>query len=131
MKRTSLKQNINELKKISSRFPKTLNEALNFNEMENDDEMILNDEDEEPEMMDEPHHGEMHDEEPGISNASEKAKKLIDDIRKMSLKAMAELADVPQSSEYENLKRIWQLTDKAVNEKEEQREIMHKQNGLN
>ena len=43
---------------------------------------------------------------------------------------MAELADTPQSPEYESLKRIWQLCDKAVNEKEEQREVMNKQNGL-
>ena len=128
--KNTLKENINDIKKFSSKFPKTLNEALNFNEMDNDEEMdMMNDEN--PEMMeDEPEMG--HEEiAPEKSNASENAKRLIDDIRKKSLRAMAELADTPQSPEYEALKRIWQLTDKAVNEKEEQREVLNKQNGLN
>lgn len=124
MKQQEFKQNINEIKKLSSKFPKTLNEALNFNEMENDDEMPYDEEEpmNEP-KMEEPVHKV-------ANNPSEKARKLIDYIRKMSLKAMSELADTPQCPEYEALKRIWQLTDKAVNEKEEQKEIMNKQNGL-
>lgn len=109
MKKNTFKQNINEIKKMSSKFPKTLNEALNFNEMENDDEMGF---EEEPEMMNEPHHEEMHNEEPEINNASEKAKKLIDDIRKMSLKAMAELADTPEDENYLMLKKVWSMTDR-------------------
>lgn len=127
MKKTNIKQNINEIKKISSKFPKSLNEALNFNEVEDDNEEIGFEDEEEPEVM---HEREPKIEQP-MNNASQKAKKLIDDIRKMSLRAMAELADTPQSAEYEALKRIWQLTDKAVNEKEEQKEILNKQNGLN
>ena len=55
----------------------------------------------------------------------------IDDIRKMSLRAMAELADNPQDRYYENLKRIWQLCDKAVTERMEEDEIVKKHNGGN
>lgn len=108
MKKTTLKQNISEITKLSSKFPKTLNEALRFNEME-DDEMIP---DEEPGMMDEPQHEEMPVEEPVQSDASGKARKLIDDIRKMSLKAMAELADTPEDENYLMLKKVWSMTDR-------------------
>lgn len=60
------------------------------------------------------------------SPASEKARGLIDDIRKTALRAMADLADDPESPEYENLKRIWSLCDRAVSEKQEQKEILQK-----
>jgi hypothetical protein len=114
------KNTIEKITKLSSKMPKTLNEALNFGpyeESHNDVDVQDTPEIQEPE-------------EEVVPDMSEKARKLIDNIRKMSLKAMAELADSPQSPEYESLKKIWQLCDKAVNEKEEQREVMNKQNGL-
>lgn len=118
------KNMIERITKLSSKMPKTLNEALNFNEQPyEEDDMNFEDKNGVEEPMEQPV------EEPK-TDYSQKARKLIDDIRKMSLKAMAELADTPQAPEYESLKRIWQLCDKAVNEKEEQREIMNKQNGL-
>lgn len=43
---------------------------------------------------------------------------------------MAELADTPEDPNYENLKRIWQLCDKAVNEKQDQREFAAKNPNL-
>ena len=74
---------------------------------------------------------DIHPEEENLNgNEAEKARKLIDNIRKQALRAMASLADTPQSPEYENLKRIWQLCDKAVNEKEQEQQILNKQNGL-
>lgn len=115
---------IENITRLSSKMPKTLNEALNFNSNPYEgDDVDLEDGGEMEEPMAQP-------EEKVAPDMSEKARKLIDNIRKMSLKAMAELADTPQSPEYESLKKIWQLCDKAVNEKEEQREVMNKQNGL-
>ena len=130
MKKVTLKENIEMIKKISSKMPKTINEAISFEhedlDMEPNDELDANDDIDV--HSDEP---TQFDDNAGAGDMSEKARKLIDDIRKKSLRAMAELAETPQSPEYESLKRIWQLCDKAVNEKEEQREIMNKQNGLN
>lgn len=113
---------VENITKLSAKMPKTLNEALNFNDAAPYEEEGID--------LDNGEGIEGEPEEPVAPDYSEKARKLIDDIRKMSLKAMAELADTPQSPEYESLKRIWQLCDKAVNEKEEQREVMNKQNGL-
>lgn len=71
--------------------------------------------------------GDMGEGEDATTNpASEKARGLIDDIRKTALRAMADLADDPESPEYENLKRIWSLCDRAVSEKQEQKEILQK-----
>ena len=80
--------------------------------------------------FDEDNDGDIDSEEKLDGNEAEKARKLIDNIRKQALRAMASLADTPQSPEYENLKRIWQLCDKAVNEKEQEQQILNKQNGL-
>ena len=124
------KNTINNMTKLASKMPKTLNEALNFN-----DDLAY-----ESDGMDvEPENELQNQPEPGLEGEgevqldggeAEKARKLIDNIRKQALRAMASLADTPQAPEYENLKRIWQLCDKAVSEKEEQRELMNKQNGL-
>lgn len=100
-----IKTNINEIKKISSKFPKSLNEALNFNE-ENDfvDEPI----DDVPMDND----VELPEEKPMENEPSQKAKELIDNIRKMALKAMAELADTPDDENYLILKKVWAMTDR-------------------
>ena len=97
MKKENIK-NINEIKKLSSKFPKTLNEALNFNNVSEEDDIEYEDEMEEPEMSE--------------PNASEKARQLIDNIRKMSLRAMAELADTPEDENYIMLKKVWSMTDR-------------------
>lgn len=125
MKKITLKENVSAIKKMSKKMPKTINEAINFNApCEGEDEDLLVDDDVEDMPVD--NAPELGNEEMPVNNASEKAKKLIDDIRKMSLRAMAELADTPECPEYENLKRIWQLCDKAVSEKQEQRDILQK-----
>ncbi len=123
------KNTINNITKLSSRMPKTLNEALNFNDnqsFEGEDVNIGEDKPQAPELGNDM----ISPEEELGENEAEKARKLIDNIRKQALRAMASLADTPQSPEYENLKRIWQLCDKAVNEKEQEQQILNKQNGL-
>ena len=101
MKKT-IKQNISEMKRLSSRIPKTINEAINFQE---DDDLEMQDEPmddidaEKP--MDEPK------EESGMDVMA-----FVDDIRKKSLKGMAQLADNPDDERYQLLKKIWQICDK-------------------
>ena len=126
MKKNTMKNNVSAIKKISNNMPKSINEAINFNSPCEEEEDALVDDEVEDIPTEEPEMG--NEEMPVENNVNEKAKKLIDDIRKMSLRAMAELADTPECPEYENLKRIWQLCDKAVSEKQEQRDILQKQN---
>lgn len=122
MKKNTIKTNITQLKKISSKMPKTINEAINFNETD-DMEMI----DDEP-MGDELMGDELMGDEPVISQETENmnADELLSDIRKKALKAMANLADTPEDPNYEVLKKIFMMLDKAVTEKQEQREVMAK-----
>lgn len=106
------KNTINNITKLSSRMPKTLNEALNFNDnqsFEGEDMNIGEDKPQAPELGD---GMETTDMITGVNPASEKAKKLIDDIRKMSLRAMAELADTPEDENYIMLKKVWSMTDR-------------------
>lgn len=128
MKENSLKKNLKICNAYARKTPKTISEAINF---ETDDDLIASDEMESG--AEEPETGqgqEISKKSDASDNESVNARKLIDSIRKMSLKAMAALADTPQSPEYESLKRIWTLCDRAVNEKEEQKEIVSKQNGI-
>lgn len=112
--------NINNIKKLSSRIPKSINEAINFNDiemMENEEMDMMDDE-----AMEEPI------EEPIVNSESSdiSADELINDIRKKALKAMANLADTPEDPNYEVLKKIFMMLDKAVSEKQEQREVIAK-----
>lgn len=104
MKKNVIRENINKLKNISSKMPKTINEAINFNE--DDDMNMMNDEPMEYEPMDdEPM------EEPQADNGMD-VMAFVDDIRKKSLKGMAQLADNPDDERYQLLKKIWQICDK-------------------
>lgn len=117
MKKNSIKENLNVIKNIANKAPKTINEAINF---ENDDM-----------GLDEPTNMPQAPVEPEVKKDPEmRPEELINDIRKKSLRAMAELADTPEDPNYENLKRIWQLCDKAVNEKQDQRELAAKNPNL-
>lgn len=113
--------NIKMIQKMSSRIPKSINEAINFN-----DNVAYENED--MEMMDEP--TEEPIEEPIESPVEEPqdmgADKLLADIRKMSINGLAKLADNPDDPNYEMLKKIFLMLDKAVTEKQEQREVMAK-----
>ena len=113
--------NIKMIQKMSSRIPKSINEAINFN-----DNVAYENED--MEMMDEPMEEPI--EEPIESPVEEPqdmgADKLLADIRKMSINGLAKLADNPDDPNYEMLKKIFLMLDKAVTEKQEQREVMAK-----
>ena len=109
--------NLKAIKNISSKMPKSINEAINFN-----DDMAYEGED--MEMMDEPMDEPM--EEPVEEPQGMGAEKLLADIRKMSINGLAKLADNPDDPNYEMLKKIFLMLDKAVSEKQEQREVMAK-----
>lgn len=109
--------NLKAIKNISSKMPKSINEAINFN-----DDMAYEGED--MEMMDEPMEEPM--EEPVEEPQEMGAEKLLADIRKMSINGLAKLADNPDDPNYEMLKKIFLMLDKAVSEKQEQREVMAK-----
>lgn len=103
MKKTTINENINQLKRISSKMPKTINEAITF---EDDGEDVMNGGDiSDDEMIDEP-----QTEEPQDNGMDVMA--FVDDIRKKSLKGMAQLADNPDDERYQLLKKIWQICDK-------------------
>lgn len=102
MKKTTINENIKQLQKISSKMPKTINEAITF---EDDGEDVMDGEMADDEMIDEPQH-----EEPQESGMDVMA--FVDDIRKKSLKGMAQLADNPDDERYQLLKKIWQICDK-------------------
>lgn len=112
-----MKKTIKNITKLSSKMPKTLNEALNFNEDINDVDMNIEDNEEQP--LDVP----QEEETPAVNNASEKAKKLIDDIRKMALRAMAELADTPEDESYIMLKKVWSTVDRKQEQQQEKPSI--------
>ena len=118
MIRKNTSNNIKVIKNISSKMPKSINEAINFNEMAYDDEeMDMMDSEQMEEPMEEPM--------PGQEDTGG-AEKLLADIRKMSINGLAKLADNPDDPNYEMLKKIFLMLDKAVTEKQEQREVMAK-----
>lgn len=104
MKKNVIQENIKKLKNISSKMPKTINEAINFNE--DDDMDMMDDEPMEYEPM-----GDEPMEEPQADNGMD-VMAFVDDIRKKSLKGMAQLADNPDDERYQLLKKIWQICDK-------------------
>jgi hypothetical protein len=104
MKKNVIQENIKKLKNISSKLPKTINEAINFNE--DDDMDMMDDEPMEYEPM-----GDEPMEEPQADNGMD-VMAFVDDIRKKSLKGMAQLADNPDDERYQLLKKIWQICDK-------------------
>jgi hypothetical protein len=44
----------------------------------------------------------------------------VDDIRKKSLKGMAQLAENPDDERYQLLKKIWQICDKKPEQQQQQ-----------
>ena len=106
MKKNSLKENINRLRNISSKMPKTIDEAINF--QEGDDMDMMDNEPIEDEPMDAAEEAPI--EKPEDSSMDVMA--FVDDIRKKSLKGMAQLADNPDDERYQLLKKIWQICDK-------------------
>ena len=113
---------LSTIKRISSKIPKNINEAINFNEdmAYGDEDMDMMDDEPMEEPMEEPMDAPV--EEPQGAGAE----KLLADIRKMSINGLAKLADNPDDPNYEMLKKIFLMLDKAVTEKQEQREVMAK-----
>ena len=106
MAKRNLKQDINEINKMSKNIP-TLMETIHFSP-EREMEMCESDE-EYPEE-------EMPVEQPMQDRMTMPGKDIVDQIRKMALKAMAELADNTEDSYYLVLKKIWQMADKNPEE---------------
>lgn len=113
MKKTSLKENIKHLQTISSRIPKTINEAINFQE---DDDMEMNDEPMDDLGSEEPMAAKEIDDEPNIEG-------FIANMRKESLGIMKKLADDPDNAVYQFAKKIFQLADKAHEDQKEGKDI--------
>ena len=120
MAKRSLKKEINEISKITRNIP-TLMETIHFSP-EREREMTLPEEDEYEDMpmdeptspMSEPSMPEpQKDVQPELGvEAPMEGKEVVDQIRKMALKAMADLADNTEDSYYSVLKKIWQMADK-------------------
>ena len=115
MKKNTMKTNIKQIRTISSRMPKTINEAINFNE---DDDMDMMD-------MDMPEEGPEEDL-PAEAPAAEDTHNIdnfISNMRKESLGIMKALADNPDDSVYQFAKKIFQLADKAHEDQKEGKDI--------
>lgn len=115
MKKNTMKTNIKQIRTISSRMPKTINEAINFNE---DDDMDMMD-------MDMPEEGS-EEELPAEAPAAEDTHNIdnfISNMRKESLGIMKALADNPDDSVYQFAKKIFQLADKAHEDQKEGKDI--------
>lgn len=115
MKKNTMKTNINQIRTISSRMPKTINEAINFNE---DDDMDMMD-------MDMPEEGpeeELPTEAP-VAEDTHNIDNFISNMRKESLGIMKALADNPDDSVYQFAKKIFQLADKAHEDQKEGKDI--------
>lgn len=118
MKKNTMKTNINQIRKISSKMPKTINEAINFNEVDDMDMDMMDDEPMEDEpMMDEPMEKKPMDD--GNTNIDN----FISNMRKESLGIMKALADNPDDSVYQFAKKIFQLADKAHEDQKEGKDI--------
>lgn len=115
MKKNTMKTNIKQIRTISSRMPKTINEAINFNE---DDDMDMMD-------MDMPEEGpeeELPAEAP-VAEDTHNIDNFISNMRKESLGIMKALADNPDDSVYQFAKKIFQLADKAHEDQKEGKDI--------
>ena len=112
MKKTELKKNINEIKRLTSVYPKSINEALNFNQLENetDEDMLMDDD--KPIEKPKP----IEDDGPSIDG-------FIANMRKESLGIMKKLADTPDDAVYQFAKKIFQLADKAHEDQKEGKDI--------
>ena len=116
-----MRKKIDEIKNITAHMPKTIMEAVEFTDKnlsdkdfgfdEVDEEMPV----EEPMMdepIDEPIGEEMPMNTPTPVKGSTDGMNVVDTIRKMALKTMADLADNPDDPAYVILKKVWQMCDK-------------------
>jgi hypothetical protein len=127
-KKSTLNENINVLKKVSNRIPKSINEAINFEGADDDMDYM------EPEAGENIEGGAPMDndlaQEPEaqaaapVNGESEiNVEEFITTMRKNSLKIMAKLSDNPDDSVYQFAKKIFQLADKAHEDEKEGKDI--------
>lgn len=109
----TLRQNIKEISKLAANMPKTINEALNYEgQMEPQEDVPMNAEElpsETGPAFEPGNEGEDIEKNEGDSLNVEE---FVDDIRKKSLRGMAQLAENPDDERYQLLKKIWQICDK-------------------
>ncbi len=93
--------------RMCKRMPKTIREAIDY---EGRGSMGMEDADQfgEEEMM----HDEPKKSGADFGEGGMDVMEFVDDIRKKSLKGMAQLADNPDDERYQLLKKIWQICDK-------------------
>ena len=124
-----MKKNIFQLKNISAKMPKSLNEAINFNEDEDfdmdmmDDEIMENDYPMEKEPMSNKPMSKNPIEKETMGGNDSNIENFIANMRKESLGIMKALADNPDDSVYQFAKKIFQLADKAHEDQKEGKDI--------
>lgn len=113
MAKKNIRKEINEISKISKNIP-SLMETIHFSP-EREREMYNEEDDEEFDLPtnDTPELEPKQEPTPEMGvEAPLQGKEVVDQIRKMALKAMADLADNTEDSYYSVLKKIWQMADK-------------------
>lgn len=104
---------IAETTMLSKSLPKTINESIEFQDLETEGIDV----DETPiESHDEPI---AEPQRPAASHNNLDADNFVNATRKQALKIMAQLADNPESRTYDIAKKIWMLCDKACVEPKE------------
>lgn len=112
MKRKNFKQSVKSIHNISKRIPKTINEAINFNEYDDDE---YGDDGFEDEYSDDKYNNSKIGTGQNFGDVDDlNVDDFINDTRKKSLQIMAKLADEPENKTYEIAKRIWQICDKSL-----------------
>lgn len=129
MRKNEIKRNITQIKKMTHKMPKSLNEALNFenDDMDFDMDMEMDDqEDFNPRLNKNIPNPKMQNAS-NVTNVEEEdssnIENFISNMRKESLNIMKSLADDPDNSVYQFAKKIFQLADKAHEDKKEGKDI--------
>lgn len=118
MKGKNIKSIKDDMQKTIRKMPKSINEAIDYDEYQDM-------ENHETEIPSKTQDNIQPSQEQGFD-----VDEFIDNIRKQSLKGMAQLADDPLSEQYQILKKVWQIVDKAAEmkgqDKDTQRDNMYK-----
>jgi len=123
----NFKENIKQMKNIATKMPKSLSEAMQFE----DDEIFdgyqsKSSEDELPVEKEKHLHSSQNS---PVVNVEDDVENFINNTRKRALSIMAKLADDPTNKIYDISKRIWQICDKAYTEdREGQQQPIHNNN---
>ena len=124
MAKKNIRKEINEISRISKNIP-SLMETIHFSP-EREREMYNEDEDfemEEPEIEDTPMVKPQEDTVPSSNESNSNVEGFIANMRKESLGIMKALADNPDDAVYQFAKKIFQLADKAHEDKKEGKDI--------